>query len=80
MRTRTLIPALMAALFVLVATATGALAHAGADTIELATDDDLLESMLRFAAMRRQRSRLKIPGRWPAHLRNPAAEPEERLP
>jgi uncharacterized protein (DUF58 family) len=56
-----------------------ALAHAGADTLELATDDDLLESMLRFAAMRRQRSRLKIPGRWPAHLRGEAAK-TERLP
>jgi uncharacterized protein (DUF58 family) len=52
----------------------GALARAGADTLELSTDDDLLESMLRFAAMRRQRSRLKVPGRWPAHLRGAAAE------
>jgi uncharacterized protein (DUF58 family) len=51
-----------------------ALARAGADTLELSTDDDLLESMLRFAAMRRQRSRLKVPGRWPAHLRGAAAE------
>ncbi|MBN8493510.1 MAG: DUF58 domain-containing protein [Burkholderiales bacterium] len=46
-----------------------ALAHAGTDTLELSTDDDLLDSMLRFAAMRRQRGRLKIGGRWPAHLR-----------
>jgi uncharacterized protein (DUF58 family) len=46
------------------------LARAGADTLELSTDDDLLEAMLRFAALRRQRSRLKVPGRWPAHLRN----------
>jgi uncharacterized protein (DUF58 family) len=46
-----------------------ALTHAGTDTLELSTDDDLLESMLRFAAMRRQRGRLKIGGRWPAHLR-----------
>ena len=50
-----------------------ALAHAGTDTLELSTDDDLLESMLRFAAMRRQRSRLKIGGRWPAHLRTDAS-------
>ena len=49
-----------------------ALAHAGADTLELSTDDDLLESMLRFAAMRRQRSRMKVGGRWPAHLRTDA--------
>ncbi len=52
-----------------------ALSRAGADTLELSTADDLLESMLRFAAMRRQRSRLKVPGRWPAHLRGAAAEP-----
>ena len=50
-----------------------ALAHAGADTLELSTEDDLLESMLRFAAMRRQRGRLKIGGRWPSHLRSDAA-------
>jgi len=50
-----------------------ALAHAGADTLELSTDDDLLESMLRFAALRRQRGRLKVGGRWPAHLRSNAA-------
>jgi uncharacterized protein (DUF58 family) len=49
-----------------------ALVHAGADTLELSTDDDLLESMLRFAAMRRQRSRIKVGGRWPAHLRTDA--------
>ena len=50
-----------------------ALVHAGADTLELSTGDDLLESMLRFAAMRRQRGRLKVGGRWPAHLRTEAA-------
>jgi len=49
-----------------------ALVHAGTDTLELSTDDDLLESMLRFAAMRRQRSRMKVGGRWPAHLRTDA--------
>jgi uncharacterized protein (DUF58 family) len=54
-----------------------ALAKAGVDTLELATDDDLLESMLRFAAMRRQRARLKVPGRWPAHLRTGGAHPKE---
>jgi uncharacterized protein (DUF58 family) len=55
------------------------LARAGADTLELSTDDDLLESMLRFAALRRQRSRLKVGGRWPSHLRSAAAEPAEAL-
>ena len=49
-----------------------ALARAGADTLELSTGDDLLESMLRFAAMRRQRARLKVGARWPAHLRGEA--------
>ena len=51
-----------------------ALAHAGADTLELSTDDDLLESLLRFAALRRQRGRLKVGGRWPAHLRGEAPQ------
>lgn len=51
-----------------------ALARAGADTLELSTDDDLLESMLRFAALRRQRGRLKVGGRWPAHLRGEAPQ------
>jgi uncharacterized protein (DUF58 family) len=34
--------------------------------------DDLLEAMLRFAALRRQRARLKVGARWPAQLRQPA--------
>ena len=51
-----------------------ALAQAGTDTLELSTDDDLLESMLRFAAMRRQRGRMKIGGRWPAYLRSAAPQ------
>ncbi len=55
-----------------------ALARAGADTLELSTDDDLLEAMLRFAVMRRQRSRLKVGGRWPAHLRSTADEAAAR--
>ena len=35
-----------------------ALAQAGVDTLELATDDDLASSILRFADLRKQRSRL----------------------
>jgi LmbE family N-acetylglucosaminyl deacetylase len=35
-----------------------ALACAGVDTLELATDDDLLDAILRFADLRKQRSRL----------------------
>jgi uncharacterized protein (DUF58 family) len=47
-----------------------ALAHAGADTLELSTDDELLEALLRFAALRRQRGRLKVGARFPTHLRS----------
>jgi len=49
-----------------------ALARSGADALELATDDDLLDALLRFADLRRQRARLKAPGRFPAYLRTPA--------
>jgi hypothetical protein len=41
--------------------------------LELATDDDLLESLMRFADLRRQRARLKTPLRFPRHLQR--AEP-----
>ena len=46
-----------------------ALAHAGVDTLELATDDDLADAVLRFAEMRRQRSRLAAGGGMPQHLK-----------
>ena len=46
-----------------------ALTRSGADTLELATDDDLLDAMLRFADLRRQRSRVAAGRRFPAHLR-----------
>ena len=49
------------------------LAASGADTLELATDDDLLEAMLRFADLRRQRARLKVATRFPAAFRRAAA-------
>ncbi len=42
-----------------------ALAQAGVDTLELATDDDLLGSLLRFADLRRRRA---FGGRFPGHL------------
>ena len=48
------------------------LAHSGADVMELATDDDLLETLMRFADLRRQRARLKVPLRFPATLRRAA--------
>jgi uncharacterized protein (DUF58 family) len=46
-----------------------ALSRSGADTLELATGDDLMDAVLRFADLRRQRARLKVTGRFPAHLR-----------
>ena len=49
------------------------LMQSGADTLELATDDDLLDALLRFADLRRQRARLKVPGRMPAHFKKVAA-------
>ncbi len=41
------------------------LQRSGADTLELATGDDLLEALLRFAHLRRQRARVKPSVRWP---------------
>ena len=43
-----------------------ALARAGVDTLELGTDDDLVDSVLRFSDLKKQRSRL---ANWsgPAH-------------
>lgn len=55
-----------------------ALLGSGADTLELATGDDLLDALLRFAELRRQRARLKMPARFPAHLR--AARASEPAP
>jgi uncharacterized protein (DUF58 family) len=44
------------------------LAGTGADMVELATDDDLLDALMRFADLRRQRARLKTPLRFPAAM------------
>jgi uncharacterized protein (DUF58 family) len=43
-------------------------ARAGVDTLELATDGDLLDAILRFADLRKQRSRIATGGGLPAHL------------
>ena len=43
-------------------------AQAGVDALELSTDDALLEALLRFADLRRQRSRLAAGASWPSHL------------
>jgi uncharacterized protein (DUF58 family) len=53
------------------------LASSGADILELATDDDLLDVMMRFVDLRRQRARRKALPRFPANLRRarPATDP-----
>jgi uncharacterized protein (DUF58 family) len=53
-----------------------ALGRSGADIVELATDDDLLDALLRFVDLRRQRARRRTSPRFPAALRRarPAAE------
>jgi uncharacterized protein (DUF58 family) len=42
--------------------------RAGVDAIELATEDDLMEAILRFADLRKRRSRLAAGGVLPQHL------------
>jgi uncharacterized protein (DUF58 family) len=59
-----------------------ALGKAQVDTLELATDDDLLESLLRFVALRRQRARQRSGAHMPAHLRgaaNPVLDPHHEV-
>jgi uncharacterized protein (DUF58 family) len=45
-----------------------AFADAGVDALELSTDDDLVDTILRFADLRKRRSRLAGGGALPAHL------------
>jgi uncharacterized protein (DUF58 family) len=47
------------------------LARAGVDTLELSTDTDLVEAMVRFTEMRKRRSRLSS-GSLPSHLKHAA--------
>jgi uncharacterized protein (DUF58 family) len=47
------------------------LARAGVDTLELSTDADLVEAMVRFTEMRKRRSRLSS-GSLPSHLKHAA--------
>lgn len=49
------------------------LGAAGADVLELATGDDLLASLLRYVALRRQRARATLGHRLPTALRTPVA-------
>jgi uncharacterized protein (DUF58 family) len=45
-----------------------AFGQAGVDALELATDDDLMDAILRFADLRKRRSRLAAGGAFPQHL------------
>lgn len=54
-----------------------ALAQSGADVLELATDDDLLDALMRFADLRRQRARGKLPLRFPTAMRRAAPVQQE---
>ena len=49
-----------------------ALGRSGADVLELATDEDLLDALMRFADLRRQRGRLPTPRRFPAGMQRAA--------
>jgi uncharacterized protein (DUF58 family) len=57
-----------------------ALARSGADTLELSTDDDLLDALQRFVDLRRQRARLKVPTRFPAHFKPSASGTQGAVP
>ena len=49
-----------------------ALAHAGVDTLELSTGGDLVDAVVRFADLRRQRTRLNTGAGLPRHLHQAA--------
>jgi uncharacterized protein (DUF58 family) len=46
-----------------------AFSQAGVDALELSTNDDLVDAILRFADLRKRRSRLAAGGSLPQHLR-----------
>ena len=48
------------------------LTKAGVDTLELSTDGDLVEALMRFTDLRKRRSRLAAGGALPAHLKHAA--------
>jgi uncharacterized protein (DUF58 family) len=56
------------------------LTRSGADMIELATDDDLLDALLRFADLRRFRARMKTPRRFPAAMQRARPAPTAAPP
>lgn len=45
------------------------LSRVGVDTLELSTDDDLVQSILRFTDMRKRRSRVAVGEKLPTHLK-----------
>jgi uncharacterized protein (DUF58 family) len=47
-----------------------AFGEAGVDALELSTDDDLVDAILRFADLRKRRSQLAAGGSFPAHARS----------
>jgi hypothetical protein len=51
--------------------------RSGADVLELATDDDLMHSLMRFVDLRRQRAKLKLPLRFARQTR-PTTQRSER--
>jgi uncharacterized protein (DUF58 family) len=52
------------------------LARAGVDTLELSTEDDLVDTLLRFVDLRRQRARLASGGGMPGHIQ-PTLQPSK---
>ena len=48
------------------------LTKAGVDTLELSTDGDLVEALMRFTDLRKRRSRIAAGGALPAHLKHAA--------
>ena len=52
-------------------------AQAGVDALELSTDSDLLDALLRFAELRELRSRASSGGGLPGHLEARSRQPAE---
>ena len=48
------------------------LTRAGVDTLELSTDGDLVEALMRFTDLRKRRSRIAAGGAFPSHLKRAA--------
>jgi uncharacterized protein (DUF58 family) len=56
-----------------------ALTRAGVDALELSTDEDLVNTLLRFVELRRRRSQLSAGGGLPAHLKPLPTEKQNDL-